>query len=196
MSNLKEARALIQADLEHARHVAELWTRQVGELEKALEQIDAVGTSRSALQVEYQGTKGTAAVLESPAGMKDVPRRGRKPKNAMAGTNPDAPAPHTDIARRRSSKLAERSTVQAAKAREGKPVRAAKKAAKKDGRKSTAAKYKDPNSDKTWTGHGRPPAWLQGDRMQYEVGAQGKGGSADTTDGAAGAGASQSAAAA
>lgn len=190
MSNLNEARALIQADLEHARQVLDLWTHQVGELEKALEQIDAVGTSRSALHVEYQGTKGTAAVLEAPAAMNDVPRRGRKPKNAMK----DAPAPRNDIARKRSGKLSERSTVQEAKASEGKPARAAKKAAKKAGVRTSAAKYKDPNSDKTWTGHGRPPAWMQGDRAQYEVNAQGKGGAAENTDGAAGAGESQQAA--
>lgn len=194
MSNLNEARSLIQADLEHARHVAELWTNQVSELEKALAQIDAVGTSRSALHVEYQGTKGTGAVLNAPVTMKDVPRRGRKPNNAMAGTNPDALAPLTEIARKRSSKLAERSTVPAAKEREGKPARAAKKAAAKKAAKSSAAKYKDPNSDKTWTGHGRPPAWLQGDRKQYEVGAQAKSGVADTTGGASAAGELQNAA--
>lgn len=194
MSNLNEARSLIQADLEHARHVAELWTNQVSELEKALAQIDAVGTSRSALQVEYQGAKGTGAVLDAPMPMKDVPRRGRKPKSTFEGTNPDAPAPRTDIASKRSSKLAERSTVQVAKGREGKPVRAAKKAAGKKGARSAAAKYKDPNSDKTWTGHGRPPAWLQGDRQQYEVGAQGKVGAAGTTSGASLAGDTQNAA--
>ena len=33
----------------------------------------------------------------------------------------------------------------------------------------TAARYKDPQSDKTWSGRGRPPAWLVGDREQYAL---------------------------
>lgn len=188
MSNLREARSLIEADLGHARNVVELWTRQVSDLEKALEQIEAVGTSRSALQVEYQGAKGTGAVLAAPVAMKDVPRRGRKPKDTIAGTNPDSPPPATDVAAKRSGKLAERSTVHAAKAADSKPARAQKKAAKKTGKRSPAVKYTDPNSDKTWTGHGRPPAWMQGDRNQYEVGAQRKGGASDTANGASAAG--------
>lgn len=196
MSNLKEARSLIQADLEHARQVADLWTRQVTELEKALEQIDAVGTSRSTLQVEYQGTKGTGSVLEAPSQMKDVPRRGRKPKNVLNGARKNTASTRTDIASKRSSKLAERSTVQAARDGDEKPARAAKKAAKKTGARAATAKYKDPNSDKTWTGHGRPPAWMQGDRQQYEISAQRRGGAADNADGASAAGEAQNAAAA
>lgn len=48
VNNLNAARTLIQADLDHARNVLELWNHQVGDLEKALEQIDAVGNSRNA----------------------------------------------------------------------------------------------------------------------------------------------------
>jgi DNA-binding protein H-NS len=33
----------------------------------------------------------------------------------------------------------------------------------------TAARYKDPQSEKTWSGRGRPPAWLVGDREQYAL---------------------------
>src|SRR5438067_1031814 len=49
ISNLQSARALIQADLDHARKVLELWTQQVNDLERALEQINTVGESRHAL---------------------------------------------------------------------------------------------------------------------------------------------------
>jgi hypothetical protein len=52
VTNLNAARTLIQADLDHARNVLELWNHQVGDLEKALEQIDAVGNSRS-FQVKW-----------------------------------------------------------------------------------------------------------------------------------------------
>ena len=53
-TNLNTAKSLIQADLDHARNVLNLWIQQVAELEKALEQIEAVGNSRNALRVEYQ----------------------------------------------------------------------------------------------------------------------------------------------
>jgi hypothetical protein len=39
MSNLNTARSLIQADLDHARQVLDLWTNQISELERALEQM-------------------------------------------------------------------------------------------------------------------------------------------------------------
>ena len=44
-TNLNTAKLLIQADLDHARNVLNLWTQQVAELEKALEQMEAVGHS-------------------------------------------------------------------------------------------------------------------------------------------------------
>lgn len=58
VSNLESARALIQADLDHARSVVALWTDQVSELEKALEQIGVVDNSRTALRGAYQGQQG------------------------------------------------------------------------------------------------------------------------------------------
>jgi chromosomal replication initiation ATPase DnaA len=39
ISNINSARALIQADLDHARNVLQLWQDQVKELEGALEQL-------------------------------------------------------------------------------------------------------------------------------------------------------------
>jgi DNA-binding protein H-NS len=40
-------------------------------------------------------------------------------------------------------------------------------AGRKTGR--VAAKYKDPNSDKTWSGRGRRPAWFVGTPEQYLI---------------------------
>ena len=82
MSNLNTARSLVQADLDHARQVLDLWAHQVSELERALEQIDAVGTSRDALRVEYRSSSTQALTLEKPAAPKEGKKRGRKPKNA------------------------------------------------------------------------------------------------------------------
>ncbi len=139
ISNLTSARALLQADLEHARNVLDLWAHQVAELEKALAQLDAVVTSRDALRGKYQ-----ALAHAAQGGMPSLPepaRRGRKP-GANATKDKDE--------------------ISARKADGGKSPR------KKAGN-VLPARYKDPQSDKTWTGRGRPPAWLVGERDKYAI---------------------------
>jgi DNA-binding protein H-NS len=169
MSNLNTARSLIQADLDHARQVLDLWTNQISELERALQQIEAVGASRDALQVEYQGSNTQALALEKPVAPKEGKKRGRKPKNADETTAPKASKADLDIASKRSRKLAERSTARAEQVTDAK----AAKPKKAKGEKSKAppeAKFKDPNSEKTWSGRGRRPFWMKGDAQQYEIG--------------------------
>ena len=142
ISNLASARALLQADLEHARNVLDLWAHQVAELEKALAQLDAVVASRDALRGKYQAlahaAQGDVASLPEPA------RRGRKP-----GANAVKAAKDVEAGSAR-------------KADAGKRVR-------KQPGKVLPAKYKDPASDKTWSGRGRPPAWLVGERDKYAI---------------------------
>src|SRR6476619_4284145 len=113
MSNLNTARSLIQADLDHARQVLDLWTHQVSELERALEQIDAVGTSRDALRVEYRGSNSQALALEKPAAQSGGKKRGRKPKTTDVTAAPKSSKAVVDIRKKRSRKLAERSTARA-----------------------------------------------------------------------------------
>lgn len=165
MSNLNTARSLIQADLDHARQVLDLWTNQISELERALEQIDAVGTSRDALQVEYRGSNNPALPLEKLAAPSEGKRRGRKPKNAdgTAGAKTGKAGP--DIASKRSRKLAERSTTRAGQVADVKAAKPSKAKAKA----VPEAKFKDPNSEKTWSGRGRRPFWMIGDVQQYEI---------------------------
>jgi hypothetical protein len=167
-SNLITARSLIQADLDHARSVLGLWTHQVEELQKALEQIDAVGNSRSALRVQYQGAAGSSTpALAAPVVAQDKPRRGRKPKNATGAGQKKAASSNAGITSKRGRKLAERSTVaQVSEAKSGKSGRAA--AAKKAAPRH-AAKYKDPDSEKTWSGLGRRPGWFVGAPEQYAI---------------------------
>src|SRR6476661_683374 len=102
MSNLNTARSLIQADLDHARQVLDLWTHQVSELERALEQLDAVGTSRDALRVEYRGANTQALTLEKPEALKVGKKRGRKPKNVEETVAPKSGKAGVDIAAKRS----------------------------------------------------------------------------------------------
>jgi hypothetical protein len=182
-SNLITARSLIQADLDHARSVLGLWTHQVEELQKALEQIDAVGNSRNALRVQYQGAGGRTPALEAPALSDAKPKRGRKPKNGTSATPAKSASPNTGITAKRGRKLAERSTAapaQVSEAKSGKSGKTSKTGAAKKVAARHAPKYKDPNSDKTWSGLGRRPGWFVGQPEQYVIQASGRNAPADS----------------
>lgn len=162
ISNLQSARALIQADLDHARKVLELWTQQVMDLEHALEQIDAVGESRKALKENYAGGRSVAPRLAS-ANASNAAREGRSAKavaNAVGAAKQQR--------KRSQDRLANASpnTPQGGKAgRNGK----ANKTAIRENTRKPEAKYRDPDSGKTWSGRGRRPAWLAGDPDQYRI---------------------------
>jgi DNA-binding protein H-NS len=164
-SNLSSAKALIQADLDHARNVLHLWENQVAELESALTQLQAVDASRNMLRVEYQGQKGGA------------PRLGADPSEASSSTAPTQAKGQAAKTGRKSAKVKpgavekaprkERASKTAAAPRDVNEA-PARKAAKKS-KASPAIKYKDPASDKTWSGRGRKPGWLSGDPDQYLI---------------------------
>lgn len=164
ISNLQSARALILADLNHARKVLDLWERQVSDLEKALEQIDTVGDSRKALSEEYKGGRsGTPRLMAGEATR--TAKRGRKHKEdtVTAGVGKKRPAKaHED-----KTSTAGSASVHEAKAGRGKKANAGMSKNKKTGKVS--AKYKDPLSDKTWSGRGRRPAWFTGAPEQYLI---------------------------
>lgn len=155
ISNLASARALIQADLDHARSVLALWTDQVSELEKALEQISLVNNSRTALRGASQAQKGSLQGLAAGNGANGKARRGRKPKDATAAQ------PDGNVKRQRAAKAA--STSAKSKTAEDVPrmVRRAPRGTTTQVEKKRAvpgvAKYRDPNTNQTWTGHGRRP---------------------------------------
>lgn len=155
ISNLQSARALIQADLNHARKVLDLWTRQVSDLEKALEQIDTVGNSRRALSEQY---KGAPRLMSADAS--GTTRGARKSKAGAAAAG-------AAKGRRAKAKHASPNADQGEKAvrarKAGKGNAAGRKAGKLE------AKYKDPHSDKTWSGRGRRPAWFVGAPEQYLI---------------------------
>jgi hypothetical protein len=171
ISNLKSAKALIQADLDHARNVLQLWQDQVDELEKALEQLDAVDTSRGVLRVEYAGQKGSAPMLSADDKTSQRKRKGRKTGvrseqnargNATARDGVAAKRPRKPRASKASSDAGSGAVADPAVTKHR--ARNAKKSSA-----PAAVKYKDPASDKTWSGRGRRPAWLSGDPDQYLV---------------------------
>ncbi|HEX8887052.1 MAG TPA: hypothetical protein VF797_21400, partial [Noviherbaspirillum sp.] len=106
ISNLASARALLQADLEHARSVLNLWAHQVAELEKALQQIDAVSVSRNGLRAQYQATKEAGPMLGAPGAIGKPARRGRKP-GQTASTSPASKAGSVHALAKRGRKAAD-----------------------------------------------------------------------------------------
>ena len=173
VTNLNTAKSLIQADLDHARNVLNLWTHQVAELEKALEQIAAVSDSRDALRVEYQAGAAPAPSLGSSAADDAKPKRGRKPKTAEGSASTKSRASVTTLKAKRGRKLADRATVAPEQVSEAPTSKTRKVAGTKKARAKPSAKYKDPNSDKTWSGLGRRPAWFSGEADQYAIRPQG-----------------------
>jgi DNA-binding protein H-NS len=171
ISNLASARALIEADLDHARNVLNLWTHQVAELEKALEQINAVGDSRSALRAEYQGQKGNAPRLTTSSALDKEPKRGRKPGAAVNGASEKTLSKKQRIVKQ-ARKPMESKTEIPRRARSDKTAKEPRKSIAKKNRAPAQPKYKDPNSDKTWAGRGRRPDWMVGAPEQYAIHSQ------------------------
>lgn len=165
ISNLASAKALLQADLDHARSVLNLWAHQVAELEKALQQIDAVNVSRDGLRAQYQATKESGAILGAPASIDKPARRGRRP-GQTAGASAASKASSVHAPARRGRKAADTSSTRTAR-----PAGKAKRTTTGNG--AASPKYQDPKSGKTWTGRGRHPLWLKGDPSQYLIRANG-----------------------
>ena len=171
ISNLKSAKALIQADLDHARNVLRLWQDQVGELEKALAQLDAVDNSRGVLRVEYAGQKGSAPMLSAEKTAMQGGRKGRKTgvRSEQSALGSGAAKEGAAAKRPRKQRAAKAGPDAGSGAVADTAVTKRRaRGAKKPGMPS-AVKYKDPASDKTWSGRGRRPAWLSGDPDQYLV---------------------------
>jgi DNA-binding protein H-NS len=82
-------------------------------------------------------------------------------------------------------------------ARAGRAGRAARKAPVRASRSSGVARYRDPKTGQTWTGRGRPPAWIAGakDREAFLIDAPAAPAAAKKTRGAKAAKAAKPAAA-
>ena len=167
ISNLASARALIQADLDHARSVLALWTDQVSELEKALEQISLVENSRTALRGASQAQKGSLPGIAAGNGADGKARHGRKPKQA-AGVQPDGKVKKQRAAKAASTSTRSKSAEDVPRVARRLPRDTSTQMEKKRAVPGVA-KYRDPISNKTWTGHGRRPGWLVGAPEQYAI---------------------------
>lgn len=161
-SNLTSARGFIQADLDYARHVITLWSDQVSELEKALEQIDSVGSSRAALRGEYQEHWGRGPTLTAGNEAKVKAKRGRKPKLIGAARDVEVVKPRKRRGVQSSARSIGANAAGLDGSATGQPGTAVKKRTQTKSALSGVAKYRDPNSGKTWTGHGRRPHWMIG----------------------------------
>jgi len=169
ISNLNSARALIQADLDHARNVLQLWQDQVTVLEEALGRLDAVDASRNVLRVEYQGQKGSDSMLNTDStAARDISPGKRSDAREKQGGTQSASAQKTG-----SAKVPKKQRISkenpATSTNSGSDTPGPKRTGPGKKQKATAAKYRDPASDKTWSGRGRKPNWLSGDADQYLV---------------------------
>jgi len=144
------------------RKVLELWSQQVSDLERALEQIDSVGESRQALKEQYTEGRNAAPRLMSP-NAPGATRGGRKPKSEAAQTGT------TKKQGAKSQSRALDSGVSSVRDSKTKAVKKAKKSVASGKTQKVEAKYKDPNSEKTWSGRGHRPAWFVGDSEQYRI---------------------------
>ena len=169
ISNLNSARALIQADLDHARNVLQLWQDQVTVLEKALGQLDAVDASRNVLRVEYQSQKGSDSMLNTDsAAARDVsPGKGSSAREKQGGTQSASAQKMVSAKAPRKQRISKGSPEASTNTVSDMPGPKRRGPGKKQ--KIPAVKYRDPASDKTWSGRGRRPNWLSGDVDQYLV---------------------------
>jgi H-NS histone family len=170
ISNLASARALIQADLKHAREVLELWSRQVADLEQTLVQLDTVGESRQALSTEYKGKRGNTPMLSAPNTWpaKGTGKRGRKAAIASEAV----PSKKSTVKKQAAGARDDQSAPAAANTRRSGRARGERKNSGNTNPLDTpppVAKYKDPQSDKTWSGRGRRPGWMVGAPEQYLI---------------------------
>jgi DNA-binding protein H-NS len=169
ISNLNSARAFIQADLDHARNVLQLWRDQVKELEGALGQLDAVDASRDVLRVEYQGQKGGDSMLHTDsAGAKNI-----SPSKRSGSREKQIDARSSAATKMASAKAPRKQRIAKEKPEASTNIGSGTSGPKRRGpgkkQKASAVKYRDPASDKTWSGRGRRPNWLNGDTDQYLV---------------------------
>lgn len=167
VSNLNSARALIQADLDHARNVLQLWQDQVTVLEGTLGQLDAVDASRNVLRVEYQGQKGSDSMLNTDStAASDVPPRKRSGSREKQGETPYA-TPQKTVSAKMSKKQRILKENPATSTNSGSDAPGPKRRGPGKKQKASAVKYRDPASGKTWSGRGRKPNWVIGDADQY-----------------------------
>ncbi|RYE72999.1 MAG: hypothetical protein EOO81_01850 [Oxalobacteraceae bacterium] len=81
---------------------------------------------------------------------------------------------------KRGRKLADRVTVAPEQVSEAPAGKTRKASGAKKERAKPPAKYKDPNSDRTWSGFGRRPAWFSDTADQYASRPQGGNTSGET----------------
>jgi DNA-binding protein H-NS len=169
ISNLNSARALIQADLDHSRNVLQLWQDQVAVLEEALGQLDAVDASRNVLRVEYQGQKGSNSMLNTDSTTaRDISPGKRSVAREKQGGTQSASAQKTVSAKAPRKQRISKEKPEAS-ANVGIDMSGPKRRGPGKKRKASAVTYRDPASDKTWSGRGRRPNWLSGDADHYLV---------------------------
>jgi DNA-binding protein H-NS len=143
---------------------------------KILKQMKATGVTVDDIVAGSGGKSTRASTAEkssSANGKLKLPPKYRDPVSGATWSGHARPPAWIKDAKDRSVFLIKKggSALSAPKAK----ASPALKGAKKKGLRSLKPKYQDPASGATWSGAGRPPAWIQGqDRAAFLVGAAAK----------------------
>jgi DNA-binding protein H-NS len=141
----------------------------VTELEGALGRLDAVDASRNVLRVEYQGRKGADSMLnmDSTAARDISPAKRSGSRGKQVGAR-SATAQKTESGK---APRKQRISIEGSEAATniGSDMPGSKRRGLGKKQNAPAVKYRDPASDKTWSGRGRKPNWLTGAPDQYLV---------------------------
>jgi DNA-binding protein H-NS len=128
-----------------------------------------VDASRDVLQVEYQGQKGGDLILNMDStATKDISPGKRAGTRGKQGETRSAAAQKTVSAKAPRKRRISKESAGASSDIVGDTPKPKRRGPGKK-QKALAVKYRDPASDKTWSGRGRKPSWMRGDADQYLV---------------------------
>lgn len=139
------------------------------ELEGALGQLDAVEASRDVLRIEYQGREGGESMLntDSGAARNNSPGKRSGSREKQEGVR-SATAQKKVLTKAPKKQRISKENAGAPSDMVGDTPKSKRRGPGKK-QKATVVMYRDPASDKTWSGRGRKPNWLSGDADQYLV---------------------------
>lgn len=141
------------------------------ELEGALGQLDAVEASRDVLRIEYQGREGGESMLHTDSGAARNNSLGKRSgsREKQEGVRSTTAQKKVLTKAPRKKRILKENAGAPSDMVGDTPKPKPKRRGPSKKQKATVVMYRDPASDKTWSGRGRKPNWLSGDADQYLV---------------------------
>jgi DNA-binding protein H-NS len=121
------------------------------------------------LRIEYQGQKGGDSMLNTDS----TATKNISPGKKSGSREKQVDARSSSAQKMVSAKAPGKQRISKEKSKVSTNIGSDTSGPKRRGpgkkQKASAVKYRDPASDKTWSGRGRKPNWLSGDADQYLV---------------------------